>query len=678
MPRPVHTPLLLALLAPLCSLTSAQPAAAPPAPADPNAPLTQADLLRRIIDLERLTLPPPVDEATGMFAGSAESDASVTTPRGLRAAGDGWQVLGEWNTPGAITRIWSERPDGQLRIVVDGATVLEGEFTGLFSGLLPPIAAPLAYLDEQSGAGNCYFPIGFSQKCEVLAKDCKAAYQINYVTFGKGRPVEPFRKELSSEAQDALETVARALTLGLGEKQLFGKRQLAFYMQGPARLQKGEKISENFSGPGTVRALYVRVTPFGATRDPRGLHRCVLRIWFDGENEPRVEAPLPDFFGSGFGRVDFEGLPLGTHHIVNVPFADEQEAKPWESVFMYCFFPMPYTAGMRFEIENLGDGPLELMVHMRTERAAAARALRFNARYKREDPAPSKFVALDAPGSGRLCGLLLNVDCPRSEPWTDGGEVITTNPRAAYRGSGAAGLLGAATPLQRGGRLLHGLTRANPFGKTSGYRFLVPDCVNFRGGARLELETPASAGKTDTYYGAIAYWYGEPGAPPRFERLKREHVSPPGLRIPNSIEIEGNVLTGGASNEIKEKHAGIELSGGAAASITTGDPVELRVAPRAPGRYWLRLHVNPRQPFESIEVRTGAGSAIGAVSYEKASRGFYDVGWVELSGGDNVLTVVVNGKAHLDCWMLDPQPPARPQPPEEDSEDRAPAAAETP
>ncbi|QOJ14635.1 MAG: DUF2961 domain-containing protein [Planctomycetia bacterium] len=637
--------------------------------AAPDAPvLSQDELLHRITDLDRLARAPD-REVTGRISAPAGGQHFV------RDAGDGWHVLAALEGPGYMSRFWSEHPTGTLRIVIDGAVVLERPFADLFRGLIPPIAEPLVSLGSDGSGGNCYFPMGYARSCEIQCKGFEGAYQISFVRLtDSAAKVEPFSLKLSDAAAAALDSVSMAMARGLTLKSVLGKRKIMPYTQGPARIGAKERMTETFKGPGAVRALFVRVTPFGASRDPRGLHRCVIRIRFDDAPEPGVEAPLPDFFGSGFGRLDFEALPIGTHTIVDVPFINEDAAKTWENVFMYCYFPMPFHRKLDVEIENLGDGPVELMLHMRIEKGPADGLRPFNARYRRVDPAAVVHPAVRAAGPGRLVGLLLNVDAPTTRGWGDLSEVIHAD-RAVLRGTGASGLLGAANPIRIHAAALHGITRLNPYGKSSGYRWLVPDSVNFQGELRVELANTAAQSQTDTFLGTIAYWYGEPAPAGDFEPLKREQVTPPGLRIPGSVEVEGNIATPDWGNEIRQRHTGIELSGEAAASVSATGWIDVRLPWHGkPGKHWLALRVNPRAPFDEIEVRDSTDAPIGQVRYRRESRGMYDVGWVTLSKGDNALKVRAVGKPHMDCWVLsESRGDEQPGPAGEDDAPAAPA-----
>ncbi len=69
------------------------------------------------------------------------------------------------------------------------------------------------------------------------------------------------------------------------------------------------------------------------------LKTLILRIYFDGAEEPQVAAPVGDFFGIGLCEVaSFTSQYLGM-----------------SSGGFYCSFPMPYRTGFRIEVENLDE-----------------------------------------------------------------------------------------------------------------------------------------------------------------------------------------------------------------------------------------------------------------------------------------------------------------------------------
>src|SRR5262245_26185078 len=54
-------------------------------------------------------------------------------------------------------------------------------------------------------------------------------------------------------------------------------------------------------GPGIVRVLRIALT----SADPDYLRKIVIRMYWDTEVDPSVEAPLGDFFGNAFERTPY-------------------------------------------------------------------------------------------------------------------------------------------------------------------------------------------------------------------------------------------------------------------------------------------------------------------------------------------------------------------------------------
>jgi len=228
--RGVHVRWRVALAAALLIGAAAIPARA-------GEQVTQADLLRRMIDLDRLTLPPPAGERSELFSSFDRRQADVrdgryihwdaNNDRGqfLRDAEDGWKLMAALDSPGALTRFWCDKPAGNVRIVLDGEAVIAGPFEDLFNGALEPFGKPLSYEMKPGEGANLYFPIGFSTSCRVLCRDFDGEYQIDTVTFPLTTRVQRFQPPLDAAAQSALEEVAKTYTEGLTDKQLFGQRK---------------------------------------------------------------------------------------------------------------------------------------------------------------------------------------------------------------------------------------------------------------------------------------------------------------------------------------------------------------------------------------------------------------------------------------------------------------------
>jgi len=97
----------------------------------------------------------------------------------------------------------------------------------------------------------------------------------------------------------------------------------------------------NIKGAGIIRHIWFT---FNA-EDPFFRRNTVLRMYWDGETEPSVEAPVGDFFGQGWGEA---------YNFVSLPLA----AAPKQGRALNCYFPMPFGDGARITLENQSDKPI--------------------------------------------------------------------------------------------------------------------------------------------------------------------------------------------------------------------------------------------------------------------------------------------------------------------------------
>ena len=67
-------------------------------------------------------------------------------------------------------------------------------------------------------------------------------------------------------------------------------------------IKSGETVTlAEMDGPGTINHIWITVTDRTSERNRYVLRDLVLRMYWDGEEEPSVESPLGDFFCCGFG-----------------------------------------------------------------------------------------------------------------------------------------------------------------------------------------------------------------------------------------------------------------------------------------------------------------------------------------------------------------------------------------
>ncbi|PYV49571.1 MAG: DUF2961 domain-containing protein, partial [Acidobacteria bacterium] len=93
-------------------------------------------------------------------------------------------------------------------------------------------------------------------------------------------------------------------------------------------------LDEN--GPGEISHIWFTI----ADREQFHLKKIVLRMYWDDEKTPSVEAPIGDFFGLGNGEYFlYQSIPLSVG-------ADKA---------LNCFFPMPFQKHARITVTDEGQ-----------------------------------------------------------------------------------------------------------------------------------------------------------------------------------------------------------------------------------------------------------------------------------------------------------------------------------
>ena len=298
-------------------------------------------------------------------------------------------------------------------------------------------------------------------------------------------------------------------------------------------------------GAGIVRHIWMTMMPLPP--EPHFLRRMVLRVFWDGEETPSIEAPVGDFFGIGFGlRRNFVSLPL--------------QMSPQDGGAFNCWFPMPFADGARFEIENQGKSQQVFYFYLDYEehREIDPDLGRFHAWWNRLNPTAGtaresgygrkdygltdqrpvgagfgfpgpwgetnltghrNYVILDVEGNGHYVGCNLNVDVFERQVndwYGEGDDMIFIDgepwpPR--LHGTGTEDYFNTAfCPRQEYCAPYHGITvysgnDAWPWGgKNSMYRFHVEDPIRFERSIRVTIETGHNNALANDY-SSTAYWY---------------------------------------------------------------------------------------------------------------------------------------------------------------------------
>ncbi|MFM9996908.1 MAG: glycoside hydrolase family 172 protein [Phycisphaerales bacterium] len=271
----------------------------------------------------------------------------------------------------------------------------------------------------------------------------------------------------------------------------------------------------------------------------------VVRMYWDGHDQPAVESPLGDFFGAGFGRrAEINSTP------VQVQGAGGDSYN--------CFWPMPFFSGARITITNESSRPFAAFyyhVDYTREASLPDDTAYFCAQYRQEFPNESgkDYLVADIeapavggpsgtkPGGGHYVGTVLSVRS-RSPQWFGEGDdkfFIDGDPPAkpSIWGTGTEDYVLNAWGMERATFPTFGVTWLN--GEWLGdlgnagtmYRWHLDDPVRFTRSLRFELEhkgwmsaDETTTGKVEGHvernddFATVAFWY-QRGQPKRFTTL---------------------------------------------------------------------------------------------------------------------------------------------------------------
>jgi len=270
------------------------------------------------------------------------------------------------------------------------------------------------------------------------------------------------------------------------------------------------RVLAEIRGPGRIVHFRDNIT----SAEPHHLQLHVLRIYWDGEKDPIVEAPVGDFFGVGFGFTEKFSSALMC--------IDQRPGKLTDPAAMgaarNCYIPMPFARAARITLTNEGKQSSRhwVEINYRTYQVAPPDQLYFHAQYRQATPPPEgPYLILDAKGRGHLLGCVLSVKNNDGGWWGEGDEIVWIDGKHAMQGTGSEDYFCESYGLRAGCFPYFGVTLLEePF--TTAYRWHVPDPVTFRKSLRFLIEQGNGAPpfRSGNYYYSVAYWYQtEPHAP---------------------------------------------------------------------------------------------------------------------------------------------------------------------
>ncbi len=267
-------------------------------------------------------------------------------------------------------------------------------------------------------------------------------------------------------------------------------------------------LDEN--GPGEISHIWFTV----ADKEKYHLKKIVLRMYWDGEETPSVEAPIGDFFGLGTGDYFlYQSVPLavGGDKALN------------------CFFPMPFQKHARITVINEGHERIDALYWNIDWRALPSPLPKdtayFHAQYRQATPnvpvagaktnldGKDNYVWMEATGRGHFVGVTMSVIEDADGWWGEGDDMffVDGEDRPSINGTGTEDYFLGAWDFG-GKQFSYGLFGAPVVGpekkgsKWSVYRFHLDSPIPFTKSLRATIEHGHANDRGDDFY-SVAYWY---------------------------------------------------------------------------------------------------------------------------------------------------------------------------
>ena len=275
------------------------------------------------------------------------------------------------------------------------------------------------------------------------------------------------------------------------------------------------------AGPGLITHVWFTI----ASDDRRHLKALVLRMFWDGEASPSVEAPVGDFFGLGLGEYhQYEATPLsvGSDNALN------------------CFFPMPFQKHARITVTNEGAIKTDAF-YFNIDYDAYSKALPddqlyFHAQYRQAAPnhgwtnewksngdpdvdkkknldGDGNYVWMEATGRGHFAGVTMSVLQNQDGWWGEGDDMffVDGEKTPSINGTGSEDYFLGAWDFG-GHPFAYGLYGAPVVGqevaggRSSVYRFHLDSPIPFTKSLKATIEHGHANHRSDNYF-SVAYWY---------------------------------------------------------------------------------------------------------------------------------------------------------------------------
>ncbi|MCG2462376.1 DUF2961 domain-containing protein [Flavobacteriaceae bacterium F89] len=323
------------------------------------------------------------------------------------------------------------------------------------------------------------------------------------------------------------------------------------------KVQPGEtRTIGDVEGPGIFKHIWFTI----ATNEENHLKKIVLRMYWDGEETPSVEAPIGDFFGLGLGRYflyESKFLSIGSQKALNASF------------------PMPFRKSAKVTITNEGESPIGAFyynIDWEKHKSLPQDIGYFHAQYRQSQPTKGwtsdwklngdpkinnkqnvngedNYVIIEAKGKGQFIGVTQSILQNQGDWWGEGDEMIFID------GDKNPTITGTGSEDYYLGAWCYGNCGINPFGSSTPtfayseygnpkngnddtgsewmvYRFHSESPIVFNKSIKMTIEHGHANHRSDNFF-TVGYWYQ---TEPHAEFPKLPVVED---RIPRIINTDG-------------------------------------------------------------------------------------------------------------------------------------------
>jgi len=281
------------------------------------------------------------------------------------------------------------------------------------------------------------------------------------------------------------------------------------------------RVLADLEGPG--RITHIWFTAFGYERGfPRSV---VLRMYWDGSEEPAVEAPLGDFFAAGHGMQ----VNINSSRVATSSFGRAYN----------CYWNMPFRESAHITVTNESEKDTTgLYWYVDWEKREIPEDIPyFHAQYRQENPPQpgEDYLIADIEGKGHYVGTVLSVRASQPGWFGEGDDrfYVDGDTLPTLHGTGTEDYFNDAWAFRVVNRPNYGVSiweGMNTGSRITAYRWHVTDPIFFEKSLNFTIEhkgntfyedntlAEAVSDRRPDFYSSVAFWY-QTGAAKRFAEM---------------------------------------------------------------------------------------------------------------------------------------------------------------